>query len=258
MSLLLLALALQESDVQIIDGTEKSLYDVPVRDCARAHKLIKSKPRDAIEILNRVLEKDELKVERRVKIDLGRETYTRPYDFFPYRFRGEAQAALAEEFAEKREYARALEYLELATKDYKKSLELGHDASKALLTAAEKRMKEIREERYRIDLSMAAIVARLMKSLEEDDPDLALADVEAYLKRYESKWDEIPKETRRVIVTYRVVAAALRGFLKDRSIDQVTDDLKSWRGKLKDVGGPFDEESFGPKVQEVLRRLSKD
>lgn len=246
-----------QDDVQVIDGTEKDKYDIPVRDVARASKILKTKPREAIETLSRVLQLD-LKVERRVKFDLGRETYTRPYDFFPHRFRGEAHAALAEEFAGKREYSRALEYLDLAIQDFRKSSELGHDGSKPLATAAEKRVKEIREEKYRVDLNMASIVARLLKSLEEDDPDLALADVEFHLKRYESKWDELPKETRRVVVTYRVVAAALRLFLKDKSVEQVADELKPWRGKLKDVGGPFDEESFGPKVREVLKRLSKE
>ncbi|MBI2899026.1 MAG: hypothetical protein HYY17_02505 [Planctomycetes bacterium] len=243
-------------EYETVDRTEKERYDIPVRECERATELLDERPLDAIEILNRILSGRELAlVERRVRIALGRETFTRVYPFHPFQLRGRAWMKLAARAASRGEFDLAAEYTTRAADDFEYSAALGLRSSRELLASAVNALDETRARRARSRIDLQAVVARLLGGLEEPDPDRALADVEKLLKAHAERWDDLSPEARRSLVTLRIATAALRGFRAGRSEEDVARDLAEFRAKLREVGGPEGGERFGPKVREVLRRL---
>lgn len=105
------------------------------------------------------------------------------------------------------------------------------------------------------DESLNKIIAQLHASAEADDPERALSDVESELEKMLAKFDRLPMEARRALLTYQIVAAALHAFLLGRSEDDVVRDLRRTAGRLKEEGGSFDVKGWGPKVQRVFERL---
>lgn len=105
------------------------------------------------------------------------------------------------------------------------------------------------------DESLNKILTQLQGTAEADDPDRALTDVETELDKMLSKFDRLPMETRRAVLTYQIVAAALHGFLLGRTEDDLVRDLKTTARRLREEGGSFEVKSFGPKIQKVFERL---
>lgn len=111
-------------------------------------------------------------------------------------------------------------------------------------------------ERFPLDdEDVNKVVAAIQASAEAEDPDRALEEAESALGKMSERWERLSIESRRAILTYRIVAGALRGFLAGRSDDEVLRDLRKLGTQLKDAGGTFEVKGFGPRVEKVVRRL---
>ncbi len=111
-------------------------------------------------------------------------------------------------------------------------------------------------ERFPVDDdSIKKVAADIQATADAEDPDRALADIEESLRRLRQRFDRLSVEARRTVVTYHIVAVALRGFLSGRTVDDVVRDLRTLGGELRDVGGATDVKAFGPRVGQVLEKL---
>lgn len=120
------------------------------------------------------------------------------------------------------------------------------------------RLPELETIRSRLPVDapeLNALVADLGKTARAENPDRALAEIEARLAKSFESWDRFTVESRAALLTYRIVAAALRGFLRDWSTDRIVSELEPLRAKAREVDGPAPLATYGPKVRKVLERL---
>ncbi len=111
-------------------------------------------------------------------------------------------------------------------------------------------------ERFPVDDdSVKKYATDLLATAAAEDPDRALSEIEDALSKLWDKSERMSLESRRSIVTYRIVAAALRGFLKGSTVDDVTRSTRVLGSDLRGVGGALDVSSFGPKIQQVVEKL---
>lgn len=103
------------------------------------------------------------------------------------------------------------------------------------------------------DESLAPIVAAIRSSAESEDPDRTLAEAEKKLEGL--SLDRLPLESRQTVLGYRIVAAALRGFLAGKTEDDLVGELRRLGAQLKQLDGSFDAKEFGPKIQGLFKRL---
>ncbi len=128
-----LPLAAQEIPSQVATRTEKADYLPAVALCKEAVELTGSDPRTAVDKLTEVIDNPKIKkVECLLRIELRPSEYTTPYEFTPYRYRGQAGVELAG-----RDAANAVRHLQRAAEDFQKSVEAGVTASGDLLKAAQ-------------------------------------------------------------------------------------------------------------------------
>lgn len=111
-------------------------------------------------------------------------------------------------------------------------------------------------ERFPIDNEdVNKVVAAIQAAAEAEDPDRALEDAERTLEKISEPWTRLSIESRRAILTYRIVAGVLRGFLAGKTDDEVLRDLRRMGAQLKEEGGTFEVKGFGPRVEKLIRRL---
>ncbi len=124
-----------------IPRAEKKLYLSAAKDCDRAKTLTKTSPQEAVDLLTLILENRAIqKRECILRIVLLPGTYSEPYSFFPYQYRGQAQVQLALKAEEKEEQ---IALLKLAVKDFEESIQRGLPSSKPLLKNTEAKLAEL-------------------------------------------------------------------------------------------------------------------
>jgi len=100
----------------------------------------------------------------------------------------------------------------------------------------------------------------LEKSFEADQPDAELERIATGLTKVQSELGErLTVESRQELLTYLLVASALRQLLEAKDVEAVAgmQDLKKVGADLKAAGGPVDVKRFGSKVVRVLASLTK-
>ena len=138
LTLMFLVLGMVPQEKVTISRAGKAPYAKQVPKCMEAAGKINSNPREAIELLDAVLEDGKVKErECRIRWSLLPGTYSKWYDFFPYRYRAQAKMKLAESAdAEK-----ALTYLRGAEMDLAESARRGLASSNNLLSSVRDRIK---------------------------------------------------------------------------------------------------------------------
>ncbi len=113
-------------------------------------------------------------------------------------------------------------------------------------------------DRIPVDVAVGdEALASILKSAAAADPDAALVEVQKRLEKIRSGSENLSVESRRDLLRYLIVAAALRALLAGELPDQVVADLKPLGTEFKSLGGAADEARFGPKVQKVFQLLVK-
>ncbi|MDP6959143.1 MAG: hypothetical protein QF645_10080, partial [Planctomycetota bacterium] len=70
------------------------------------------------------------------------------------------------------------------------------------------------------------------------------------------EWNRLSWESRVEIIRGQIAVAALLGFLHGDSTGEIVQKLQKNLGiELKELGGSFEVDHFGPKVQRVFDRL---
>jgi len=88
-----------------------------------------------------------------------------------------------------------------------------------------------------------------------DDPAAAFEGLAEELARAEKEWDRLTIESRRALLTFRILAAAHHGLLLGRTPEEIAAGLDDSRPGLKQVGAGAEAGRFGPKVADVFARL---
>ncbi len=95
----------------------------------------------------------------------------------------------------------------------------------------------------------------LFSCAEVANPLEAVMEMKERLRKYRDQWDRLSIESRRLIVRYQIIAEALGHFLEGRTVVEATRGLRTRGRELKSLGGSFDVQRFGLKVESVFQGL---
>lgn len=113
-------------------------------------------------------------------------------------------------------------------------------------------------ERFPVEAAgLATLLGELLRISEAEDPERALRDLESKLERFLADWDRLVAESKLEILVCRIAAAALRGMLAGRPVEDLVADLKSLGSEYRSLGGKGEEKRFGRKVARIFAQLAK-
>ena len=101
------------------------------------------------------------------------------------------------------------------------------------------------------------IEEKVLEAGNAEFPDKALLEIEILL---EDLWEKAPLyslESRRSILQMKIAVKAVHRLFEGKSVSQVEEYLRSEGRKLRQVGGDFKVDRFGPRVRKVFDRLSQ-
>ena len=97
--------------------------------------------------------------------------------------------------------------------------------------------------------------SKLIASAREEDPELELRRIALELARLKKEGGAWSIESRCSLVRFQIAVGALLSYLAEKSLLQITRDLRILGTELKKLNGRFDGEEFGPRVQSVFEAL---
>ena len=134
----LLFLSILAQQEVTVSRAQKAPYQDAVRECTRAIELTQEAPAEAAEILTRIIENRKIKkIECRLRIELRVGFFSKPYDFFPYQFRGLAFMKLASKTKNQRDREA---FHQKAKKNFEESLRRGNRSSQFHLNETQKQL----------------------------------------------------------------------------------------------------------------------
>ncbi len=99
------------------------------------------------------------------------------------------------------------------------------------------------------------LAERLRESLADEQFKRALQKYESKLR---NPGENLTLESRREILRYRIAAGALLQLYEDKSVEEAAESLGELGARLKILGGSFEMDEFGPRVEKVFLRLGRD
>ena len=103
---------------------------------------------------------------------------------------------------------------------------------------------------------LGKVMTQLLDCMDAENPVRAMKDLQNALFEVRKEWNRLSWESRVEIIQGQIAVASLLGFLNGDPTGEIVQKLqKNLGAELKELGGSFDVDLFGPKVQRVFDRL---